>query len=61
MINNLCIRYHEDDLNPCGGHGDCIDTHNGLGKQVPKCEEIIRTGRCRYGRKGPYNKGGNEA
>jgi hypothetical protein len=53
-----CIRYNEDEMNPGAGAGICFDTHAGFGKDCLKCEEVIRTGRCRYGRKTPYLKGG---
>jgi len=53
-----CIRYTEDELNPGSGAGLCYDTHAGFGKTCLTCEEVIRTGRCRYSRKTPYGKGG---
>lgn len=51
-----CIRYTEDPTNPGSGAGDCYDTHAGFDKPVLKCEDVIRSGRCRYGFSTPYGR-----
>lgn len=57
-VPTCCIRYTEDKLNQGSGAGTCLDVHGGFNKDCLKCEEVIRRGLCRYGRKTPYLKGG---
>lgn len=57
-VPTACIRYGEDKMNAGSGSGICYDVHGGFGKDCLKCEDVIRRGLCRYGRKTPYLKGG---